>query len=191
MQRPGVKDTAAIVGMNSRMRSGVMTTSKRAAIISGLNYLRCSRDLKNRSRLLASALFGLVLLGTASGASAQVTFFNDGPGANQNLPFSESVRVNELLFISGQVGTDGSGALVDGGIEPESRQVMDNIKQIIHRRGLTMSDVVKCTVFLADVSQWGDFNQVYTTYFSKPYPARSALGANGLALGAALEVENN
>ena len=52
-----------------------------------------------------------------------------------------------------------------------------------------MNDVVKCTVFLADVSQWGEFNQVYTTYFSKPYPARSALGANGLALGAALEVE--
>ena len=166
-----------------------MTTSKRAAIISGLNYLRGSRDLKNRSRLLASALFGLVLLGTASGASAQVTFFNDGPGANQDYPFSESVRVNELLFISGQVGTDGSGALVDGGIEPESRQVMDNIKQIIHSRGLTMNDVVKCTVFLADVSQWGDFNKIYTTYFSKPYPARSALGANGLALGAALEVE--
>ena len=161
----------------------------RAAIISGLNYLRCSLGLKSRVRLLASALFGLVLLGTASLASAQVTFFNDGPGADQNFPFSESVRVNELLFISGQVGTDDSGALVDGGIEPESRQVMDNIKQIVHRRGLTMNDVVKCTVFLADVSQWGDFNQVYTTYFSKPYPARSALGANGLALGAALEVE--
>ena len=118
-----------------------------------------------------------------------MTFFNDGPSSDQNLPFSESVRVNELLFISGQVGTDESGALVDGGIEPESRQVMDNIKQIIDRRGLTMNDVVKCTVFLADVSQWGDFNKVYTTYFSKPYPARSALGANGLALGAALEVE--
>ena len=161
----------------------------RAAIISGLNYLRCSLDLKSRVRLLASALFGLVLLGTASLGNAQVTFFNDGPGADQNFPFSESVRVNELLFIAGQVGTDESGALVDGGIEPESRQVMDNIKQIIDRRGLTMSDVVKCTVFLADVSQWGDFNQVYTTYFSKPYPARSALGANGLALGAALEVE--
>ena len=96
-----------------------------------------------------------MLLGTASSASAQVSFFNDGPSSGQNLPFSESVRVNELLFISGQVGTDESGALVDGGIEPESRQVMDNIKQIIDRRGLTMNDVVKCTVFLADVSQWG------------------------------------
>ena len=161
----------------------------RAAIISGLDCLRCSLGLKNSPRLLASAVVSLVVIGTASLASAQVIFFNDGPGADQNLPFSESVRVKELLFISGQVGTDESGALVDGGIEPESRQVMDNIKQIIHRRGLTMNDVVKCTVFLADVSQWGDFNQVYTTYFSRPYPARSALGANGLALGAALEVE--
>ena len=166
-----------------------MNTSMRAAIISGLNYLRCSRYLKNRSKLLTSAVVGLVLLGTASSASAQVSFFNDGPSSGQNLPFSESVRVNELLFISGQVGTDETGALVDGGIESESRQVMDNIKQIVHRRGLTMNDVVKCTVFLADVSQWGDFNKVYITYFSKPYPARSALGANGLALGAALEVE--
>lgn len=161
----------------------------RAAIISGLDCLRCSLGLKNSPRLLVSAVVSLALIGTASLASAQVSFFNDGAGVDQNLPFSESVRVNELLFISGQVGTDESGALVDGGVEPESRQVMDNIKQIIHRRGLTMDDVVKCTVFLADVSQWGDFNQVYTTYFSKPYPARSALGANGLALGAALEVE--
>ena len=166
-----------------------MNTSNWAAILSGLNWLRCCTGMKNCSKAFCSASVGLVLFGTSSLASAEVTFFNDGPGADQNFPFSESVSVNELLFISGQVGTDESGALVDGGIEPESRQVMDNIKQIIDRRGLTMSDVVKCTVFLADVSQWGDFNQVYTTYFSKPYPARSALGANGLALGAALEVE--
>ena len=145
--------------------------------------------MKSCSNAFSCTLVSLVLFGTSSLAHAQVTFFNDGPVADQTLPFSESVRVNELLFISGQVGTDESGALVDGGIESESRQVMDNIKQIIQRRGLTMNDVVKCTVFLADVSQWGDFNQVYTTYFSKPYPARSALGANGLALGAALEVE--
>lgn len=135
------------------------------------------------------ALCFLVLMGSISFAHAQVSFFNDGPGANQDLPFSEAVRVNDLLFVSGQVGTDESGALVAGGITAESRQVMDNIRQIITRRGLSMKDVVKCTVFLADVSEWGDFNLVYTTYFSKPYPARSALGANGLALGAALEVE--
>jgi reactive intermediate/imine deaminase len=128
-------------------------------------------------------------LGAAALANAQVTFFNDGADVQQDLPFSESVRVHGLLFVSGQVGTDVSGKLVDGGIQAESRQVMENIRQIVQRRGLTMRDIVKCTVFLADVSQWGDFNKIYTTYFSKPYPARSALGANGLALGAALEVE--
>ena len=110
-------------------------------------------------------------------------------GSLSDMPFSESVRAGGLLFISGQVGSDDSGVLVEGGITPESHQVMRNIRDIVYRRGLTMNDVVKCTVFLADVSQWGDFNKIYTTYFSKPYPARSALGANGLALGAALEVE--
>ena len=110
-------------------------------------------------------------------------------GALADMPFSESVRAGDLLFVSGQVGSDFSGNLVEGGITPEAHQVMRNIKDIIHRRGLRMSDVVKCTVFLADVAQWGDFNKVYTSYFSRPYPARSALGANGLALGAALEVE--
>ena len=165
-----------------------MNASNWAAMISGLNCLRYWFD-KKCSKVLVSALFGLAFFVTSPFSNAQATFFNDGPGADQNFPFSESVRINELLFISGQVGTDESGALVEGGIEPESRQVMNNIKQIIHRRGLTMNDVVKCTVFLADVAQWGDFNQIYITYFSKPYPARSALGANGLALGAALEVE--
>jgi reactive intermediate/imine deaminase len=112
-----------------------------------------------------------------------------GSGALSDMPFSESVRVADLLFISGQVGSDISGNLIEGGITPESHQVMRNIRDIVYRQGLTMNDVVKCTVFLADVSKWGDFNQVYISYFSKPYPARSALGANGLALGAALEVE--
>ena len=124
----------------------------------------------------------------ANPALAQVQKYPAG-GALSDMPFSESVRAGGLLFISGQVGSDDSGNLVEGGIRPESRQVMRNIRDIIYRRGLTMSDVVKCTIFLADVSKWGDFNQVYTSYFSKPYPARSALGANGLAIGAAVEVE--
>lgn len=144
---------------------------------------------ETRQRWLCRVVFFLVFSGLSSLSHAQTVFFNDGPDADQTLPFSQAVRVNDLLFVSGQVGTDQSGALVDGGIGPESHQVMRNIRDIIHRRGLQMSDVVKCTVFLADVAQWGDFNKVYTSYFSRPYPARSALGANGLALGAALEVE--
>lgn len=135
-------------------------------------------------RFLLSTLFTL----SAVDAVGQVQKY-ENRGALGDMPFSESVRAGDLLFVSGQVGTDLSGNLVEGGITPEAYQVMRNIRDIVYRRGLTMNDIVKCTVFLADVSKWGDFNQVYISYFSKPYPARSALGANGLALGAALEVE--
>ncbi len=114
------------------------------------------------------------------------------------LPFSEAVRVGELLILSGVVGTPGATydvetvselALVPGGIEAESRQVMENIREVLERNGSSLDRVVKCTVMLADISEWGAFNRVYVEYFEKPYPARSALGANGLALGARVEVE--
>ena len=116
-------------------------------------------------------------------------FFDEGPMAGKGYPFSESVRVGNILYISGQVGVDEKNELVEGGIVGETRQIMSNIGGALERRGLNFSDVVKCTVFLADVAEWGDFNTIYTSYFEPPYPARSALGANGLALGARLEVE--
>ena len=116
-------------------------------------------------------------------------FFDEGPMAGKGYPFSESVRVGNILFISGQVGVDENNELVEGGIVGETRQIMTNIGGARERRGLGFSDVVKCTVFLADVAEWGEFNAIYTSYFERPYPARSALGANGLALGARLEVE--
>ena len=109
--------------------------------------------------------------------------------AGEGYPFSESVRVGDLLFISGQVAVDSKNQLVPGGIKAESHQIMRNIEGVLERRGLTFSDVVKCTVFLADVAEWSEFNAIYRSYFKPPYPARSALGANGLALGARLEVE--
>jgi len=112
-----------------------------------------------------------------------------GPGAGLGYPFSEAARVGDLLFLSGQVGTDDKGELAPGGMVPEAHQIMQNIQGVLQRQGLSMKDVVKCTIFLADVAEWADFNKVYVTYFEKPYPARSALGANGLALGARLEVE--
>ena len=158
-------------------------------MLAGFSLLKPSIGSEKRQRRLCRVVFFLVFSGLSSLSHAQTVFFNDGPDADQSLPFSQAVRVNDLLFVSGQVGTDRSGALVDGGIGPESHQVMRNIRDIIHRRGLQMSDVVKCTVFLADVAEWGEFNTIYTSYFEPPYPARSALGANGLALGARLEVE--
>ena len=123
-----------------------------------------------------------------SSVNAEVQKF-EASGSLRDMPFSEAVRAGDLLFISGQVGTDIAGNLVPGGIQQETRQVLRNVRDIVYRRGLSMNDVVKCTVFLADVSDWGAFNEIYTTYFSKPYPARSALGANGLALNAAVELE--
>jgi reactive intermediate/imine deaminase len=130
----------------------------------------------------------LILCCGASVVAAPV-FYDEGPMAGQGLPFSESVRVGDLLLISGQLGVDNKNQLVPGGIQAEAHQTLNNIGGALKRRGLGFEDVVKCTVFLADVSEWGAFNAIYAGYFEKPYPARSALGANGLALGASLELE--
>ena len=138
-------------------------------------------------RIQVGVLLGLVAM--SLGALANPEFFDEGPMAGKGYPFSESVRVGDILFISGQVGVDENNELVEGGIVGETRQIMSNIGDALERRGLGFSDVVKCTVFLADVDEWGKFNTIYTSYFEPPYPARSALGANGLALGARLEVE--
>lgn len=105
-------------------------------------------------------------------------------------PFTELVVVDETIYLAGMIGVEpGSMTLVPGGIEAESKQVLDNIKQVLEANGFTMANLVKCTAVLADISQWSAFNGIYKTYFESPYPARSALGANGLALGAAVELE--
>ena len=121
--------------------------------------------------------------------AAEVEFHADGPLKDMGLPFSESVRAGDLLFLSGQVGTGSDGKMVPGGIEAEANQILLNIAATLEKRGLGMKDVVKCTVFLADISEWSAFNVVYKKHFTAPYPARSALGANGLALNARAEVE--
>ena len=112
------------------------------------------------------------------------------PGSeNSNLPFSSAVRVNELLFVSGAIGVvPGTMSLAEGGIQGETRQTLDNIKATLETFDSSMDRVVKCTVFLADMAEWGAMNEVYRTYFPNP-PARSALGASGLALDARVEIE--
>ena len=105
-------------------------------------------------------------------------------------PFSDAVRVGDLLFLSGKIGIlPGTRTLAEGGIEGEARQTMDNIKTTLERWGSSMQQVVKCTVMIDDIAQWGAFNEVYVEYFPENKPARSAFGADGLALGAAVEVE--
>jgi len=108
-------------------------------------------------------------------------------------PFSPAVRVGNLVFLAGQIGTSSGaagGGVVPGGIEAETRQTLENIKGTLEAIGLSMDRVVKCTVFMADMKEWDRMNVVYQAYFKAPdYPARSAFGANGLALNAKVEIE--
>ena len=106
-----------------------------------------------------------------------------------DLPFSSAVRVDNTLYLSGNVGiVPGTLDLAPGGIQGETRQTLDNIKAAVEHFGSSMDKIVKCTVFLADIGEWGAMNEVYKTYF-KNAPARSALGASGLALNARVEIE--
>jgi 2-iminobutanoate/2-iminopropanoate deaminase len=119
-----------------------------------------------------------------------IEFLNSGKVTPTTLPFSEAVRVGSTLYLSGQIGIQpGTLNLAAGGIQAEARQALENIRTTLETHGYAMRDVVKCTVMLADIAEWAAFNEVYKTYFAPPYPARSALGANGLAMGARVEVE--
>jgi len=110
--------------------------------------------------------------------------------AQAKLPFSKAVRVGEMLYLSGELGAKpGTMELVPGGIGPETRQTMDNIKATLEANGSDLDHVVKCLVMMADIKEWAAMNEVYRTYFTDRFPARSAMGASGLALGARVEIE--
>jgi reactive intermediate/imine deaminase len=142
-----------------------------------------------RKILLLIASIGSLASANVGAQSATIDFLNSDKVASRNLPFSEAVRVGNLLYLSGQVGVaPGTLELVPGGIKQESRQTMENIRASLEAHGYKMRDIVKCTVMLADISEWAAFNEVYRTFFSDRYPARSAFGAN-LAHGARVEVE--
>lgn len=146
-----------------------------------------SASIRNITDPLAIAACVLAL---AAPLRADVEFLNDSGIMPEGVPFSEAVRVGNTYYLSGQVGViPGKLELVPGGMENEARQTLENIGTVLARYGLGFGNVVKCTVMLADMSEWGAFNDIYRTYFTPPYPARSALGANGLALDARVEVE--
>jgi 2-iminobutanoate/2-iminopropanoate deaminase len=120
-----------------------------------------------------------------------VHFYTSPEAAPAKLPFSQAVRVGDILYLSGALGNaPGTRNVVPGGIEAETRRTMENIGAVLNAHGLTFDDVFKCTVMLADMAEWEIFNKIYVTYF-KPdrLPARSAFGANGLARGARVELE--
>ncbi len=121
--------------------------------------------------------------------SPDVAYLNMPGMEGLDLPFSSAVKVDNTLYLSGNLGNiPGTLDLAEGGIQGETRQTMENISAVLKQFGSSMDKVVKCTVFLADMAEWGAMNEVYKTYFTDP-PARSALGASGLALGARVEIE--
>lgn len=107
----------------------------------------------------------------------------------RRVPFSEAVRVGNMLYLAGQIGMDAGGNVVPGGIAAETRQTMENIRRTLERYGSSLDRVVKATVMMADMAEWGAMNEVYVTYFKEHLPARSAFGTSGLALGARVEIE--
>lgn len=134
------------------------------------------------------AFLALIL---ASAATADDLRFYPVPGdAERRMPFSEAVRADDLLFLSGMLGIPpGSSELVPGGIRPETRQTLENIRAVVLRHGGSMERIAKCTVFLADVAEWSAMNEVYVEFFPVNRPARTALGVGGLPLGARVEIE--
>lgn len=144
------------------------------------------------ANLKFSILALLFLLSVAFLNAAMADEESNGEGSSPvvNLPFSDAVRAGDLLFLSGNIGVvPGTLELAPGGIRGETRQTMENIKATLEKYGSSLGEVVKCTVFLADISDWSAMNEVYIEYFPVKPPARSALGANGLALGARTEIE--
>lgn len=139
----------------------------------------------------ASMIVSLLTLMGAGYTVADPEYLNSGLILPTNLPFSEAVKVDNTLYLSGQIGNlPGTLELAEGGITGQARQVMENIKTSLEAHDYAMSDLVKCTVFLADMAEWDAFNAVYATYFEAgQYPARSAFGTSGLAFNARVEVE--
>jgi 2-iminobutanoate/2-iminopropanoate deaminase len=138
----------------------------------------------------ASMLLAGLLPPAVDIAHADTDFIASAETRALGLPFSDAVRIDNLLVLSGQLGVDpATFKLVDGGIEAETRQIFSNMQRILAGSGVGLDAVVKCTVMIADIAEWPLFNTLYVSYFPGNKPARSAFGANGLALGAHVELE--
>jgi 2-iminobutanoate/2-iminopropanoate deaminase len=162
------------------MRLGLILAGACAASLLAVAAAEGARPKKRRAPARRPA--------QAKPAPAEAQYLNS-PGARPR-PFSEATRVGGVLYLSGQLGTDETSKLVPGGVRAETRQTLENVRRVLERHGSSLDHVFKCTVMLADISEWGAMNEVYVTFF-KPgrMPSRSAFGVNGLALGARVEIE--
>ena len=112
------------------------------------------------------------------------------PG-HPSLPFCEAVRVGDMLYLSGQIGSSPANPkkVVPGGIAAETKQALENVRGVLARHGVGSDRVFKCLVMLADMSEWAAMNEAYLAFFGAHRPARSSFGTSGLALGARVEIE--
>jgi 2-iminobutanoate/2-iminopropanoate deaminase len=105
-------------------------------------------------------------------------------------PYSQAIQVGNLVYTSGQIPIDpATGTFIEGGIKEQTRQSLTNVRAILEEAGLSMANVVKTTVFLADMADFADMNAVYAEFFAEPYPARSAVAVKSLPKGALVEIE--
>ena len=141
----------------------------------------------NCNQTVLFTLLSLFLVPALAG-QPEVEHYSSNP--EMQLPFSDAVKVGHMLYLSGKIGNiPGTPRLAEGGIQGETRQALENIKVSLEKYGSSIGEVVKCTVFLADIAEWGAMNEVYKEYFHVNPPARSALGTSGLALNARVEIE--
>jgi len=140
-------------------------------------------------RLFALLLLGISTMTNASDTKPAIERIGEPMLGTQRLPFSSAVRAGDTVYLSGALGITPDGKLGEG-MEAQARLAMDNLGAALKSAGLGWGDVAKCTVMLDNMADWPALNQVYVTYFPDgKYPARSAFGADGLALGALVEVE--
>jgi 2-iminobutanoate/2-iminopropanoate deaminase len=105
-------------------------------------------------------------------------------------PYSHAVEAGGLVLLSGQTPIDpGTGELVSGGIDVQTRRCLENLTAVLAAGGLTRADVVKCTVYLTDIADFSAMNAAYAEYFDEPFPARTTIAVAGLPLGARVEIE--
>lgn len=142
----------------------------------------------NKSIRILNVLM-LVFFMSCNVKSNEVKFHKSHEPSRANVPYSDVVETDDLMFLTGQIGKDHKkGSLVEGGVKAETKQVIENIKAVLQHHNLELDNVVKCTVILKDINDFAAFNEVYQLYFTKK-PARTTFAASGLAGNASIEID--
>ncbi len=144
--------------------------------------------MKTSIKILLS-LFLLVNIACRNESISIVKHHKSHEENRQNVPFSDAVQVDNLYFLTGQIGKNHTtGKLAEGGIEAETKQTLINIEAVLKHHNLTLKDVVKCTVILSDINDFSKMNGIYRQFFTDNLPARTTFAAN-LVAGAKIEIE--